>query len=43
VKKCSDAVFAMGAERVLIRMYMDDRHDKAASIAGKKRSVESKL
>lgn len=43
VKKCSDAVFSMGAERVLIRMNMDDRHDKAATIAGKKQSVESKL
>jgi uncharacterized protein (TIGR00106 family) len=43
VKKCSDAVFKMGAERVLIRMYMDDRHDKASSIASKKQSVENKL
>ena len=43
VKKCSDAVFKMGAERVLIRMYMDDRHDKISTIEGKKRSVEKKL
>ena len=43
VKKCSDAVFKMGAERVLIRMYMDDRHDKASTIEGKKQSVEKKL
>jgi uncharacterized protein (TIGR00106 family) len=43
VKKCSDAVFAMGAERVIIRMYMDDRHDRTATIQGKKRSVESRL
>jgi uncharacterized protein (TIGR00106 family) len=43
VKKCSDAVFKMGAERVLIRMYMDDRHDKASTIDGKKQSVENKL
>ena len=43
VKKCSDAVFKMGAERVLIRMYMDDRHDKACTIEGKKQSVEKKL
>lgn len=43
VKKCSDAIFKMGAERVLIRMYMDDRHDKPTTIEGKKRSVESKL
>ena len=43
VKKCSDAIFKMGAERVLIRMYMDDRHDKASTIEGKKRSVEKKL
>ena len=43
VKKCSDAVFKLGAERVLIRMYMDDRHDKASTIEGKKQSVEKKL
>lgn len=43
VKKCSDAVFKMGAERVLIRMYIDDRHDKLSTIEGKKRSVEGKL
>jgi uncharacterized protein (TIGR00106 family) len=43
VKKCSDAIFKMGAERVLIRMYMDDRHDKLSTIDGKKRSVETKL
>jgi uncharacterized protein (TIGR00106 family) len=42
-KKCSDAIFKMGAERVLIRMYMDDRHDKLSTIDGKKRSVETKL
>ncbi len=43
VKKCSDAVFKMGAERVLIRMYMDDRHDKLSTIEGKKQSVADKL
>jgi uncharacterized protein (TIGR00106 family) len=43
VKKCSDAVFKMGAERVLIRMTIDDRHDKLSTIEGKKRSVESRL
>jgi uncharacterized protein (TIGR00106 family) len=43
VKKCSEAVFDMGAQRVLIRMYMDDRRDKPSTIAGKKQSVEAKL
>ncbi len=43
VKRCSDAVFKLGAERVLIRMYMDDRHDKVSTIEGKKQSVENKL
>ena len=43
VKKCSDAIFKMGAERVLIRMYIDDRHDKLSTIDGKKQSVKNKL
>jgi uncharacterized protein (TIGR00106 family) len=43
VKRCSDAIFSMGAKRVLIRMYMDDRRDEASSIEGKKHSVEKKL
>lgn len=42
VKACRDAMIDMGARRVLIRMYMDDRRDKPSSIERKKTSVASK-
>jgi len=42
VKACRDAMIDMGARRVLIRMYIDDRRDKPSSIEGKKSSVASR-
>ena len=42
VKACRDAMIDMGARRVLIRMYMDDRRDKPSSIERKKTSVTSR-
>ena len=39
VKKVHAAHLAEGAKRVVIDLKVDDRRDKAATIAGKKRSV----
>ena len=43
VKQCSEAMFDLGAERVVTRMVMDDRRDKPGSIDQKKTSVLDKL
>lgn len=43
VKRCDEALVEMGAERVLIRLSLDDRRDKQASIQAKRDSVQSKL
>ena len=42
VKKCADAMVEMGAQRVIIRMYIDDRRDKPSTIDGKKGCVTLK-
>jgi uncharacterized protein (TIGR00106 family) len=43
VKRCDEALFELGAKRVLIRLSLDDRRDKPASLASKRASVQSKL
>ncbi len=43
VQRCSDALFAMGAKRLLIRLVLDDRRDRPSTLSGKKKSVEEKL
>jgi uncharacterized protein (TIGR00106 family) len=43
VKKCSQAMADQGAQRVIIRMYLDDRRDKPSTIEGKKASALSKI
>ena len=37
VKKCHEAIFAAGAERVVISLRIDDRRDKPLTIEGKMR------
>jgi len=43
VKKCIDAQAEMGANRIIVRMYMDDRRDKPSTLQRKRGSVEAKL
>jgi len=43
VKRCSDAMHAMGAQRVIIRMYIDDRRDKPSTLKGKIEAVKERL
>jgi uncharacterized protein (TIGR00106 family) len=43
VRRMHEHPFAMGAQRVSTSLRIDDRRDKAHSIAGKMRSVEQKL
>ena len=43
VKRCNEALFAQGAQRVLIRLSIDDRRDQAHDMQAKRKSVESKL
>ena len=43
VKACDEALVTMGAPRVLIRLSLDDRRDKDASMQAKRASVQSKL
>lgn len=43
VKRCDEALVEMGAERVLIRLTLDDRRDKAGSLQAKRESVQSRL
>jgi uncharacterized protein (TIGR00106 family) len=43
VRAMHEAPFAAGAARVSTHLTIDDRRDRAATIAGKVRSVEEKL
>lgn len=43
VKRCDEALVEMGAQRVLIRLSIDDRRDKQGSMQAKRDSVQSKL
>jgi len=43
VRDMHEAPFAKGAKRVSTRLAIDDRRDKAATMAGKVQSVQSKL
>jgi uncharacterized protein (TIGR00106 family) len=43
VRRMHEHPFTMGAQRVSTSLRIDDRRDKAHSIAGKMRSVEQKL
>ncbi len=43
IRKMHEAPFAAGAERVSTLIKIDDRRDKAQSMAGKLRSVQEKL
>ena len=43
VEDCDQALIDMGAPRVLIRLSLDDRRDKPASMQAKRDSVSAKL
>ncbi len=43
IRRMHEAPFAVGAERVSTLIKIDDRRDKAHSMAGKLRSVQEKL
>ncbi|RLB58725.1 MAG: thiamine-binding protein [Deltaproteobacteria bacterium] len=43
VKRCREALLEMGAERVLVRLTIDDRRDKPGRLADKERAVREKM
>jgi uncharacterized protein (TIGR00106 family) len=43
IQKCHEVPFDQGAQRVMTLINIDDRRDKAATAAGKMKSVEDKL
>lgn len=43
VRRMQEAVFAAGAQRVGTVIKIDDRRDRAASMAGKRRSIDRRL